>query len=226
MARIWRDGQKRTCSIYRLLTTGLIDEKMFQRQLYKEDLVGFVGRGAGGGKGGGKGGSFSQEELRKLFEMNLATACDTKDTLAAADAAAGAAWVDGKDTVDDAALRAAVQAGAVSFVHLQAVKGGGAVQSGGADESSGQRAAARSDTHNADDALDETANGEGRRVRQRVCSYVASPGCAADPTSAALESEDEGSQGGGLQHVHQAMLDDSDDDFACGSDELQLDEGS
>jgi SNF2 family DNA or RNA helicase len=36
MARIWRDGQQRTCHIYRLLSTGLIDEKMFQRQLYKQ----------------------------------------------------------------------------------------------------------------------------------------------------------------------------------------------
>lgn len=35
MARIWRDGQTRPCTIYRLLTTGAIDEKMYQRQLMK-----------------------------------------------------------------------------------------------------------------------------------------------------------------------------------------------
>ena len=35
MARIWRDGQQKACTIYRLLTTGTIDEKIFQRQLQK-----------------------------------------------------------------------------------------------------------------------------------------------------------------------------------------------
>ena len=35
MARIWRDGQTKPCTIYRLLTTGAIDEKMYQRQLMK-----------------------------------------------------------------------------------------------------------------------------------------------------------------------------------------------
>lgn len=121
MARIWRDGQTRTCHIYRLLATGLIDEKMFQRQLYKENLTGFVGEGAAarGQKGAGKAGTFSKDELRKLFEMNTQTACDTKDMLAACDPAAAAAWVDCAESVDDAPLRAAVSAGVVSFVQLQ-----------------------------------------------------------------------------------------------------------
>ena len=35
MARIWRDGQARPCAVYRLLTTGALDEKMYQRQLMK-----------------------------------------------------------------------------------------------------------------------------------------------------------------------------------------------
>jgi hypothetical protein len=33
MARVWRDGQKKTVIIYRLLTTGTIEEKIFQRQV-------------------------------------------------------------------------------------------------------------------------------------------------------------------------------------------------
>ena len=33
MARIWRDGQKSNVIIYRLLTTGTIEEKIFQRQV-------------------------------------------------------------------------------------------------------------------------------------------------------------------------------------------------
>lgn len=30
LARIWRDGQPKTCYIYRLFTTGTIEEKIFQ----------------------------------------------------------------------------------------------------------------------------------------------------------------------------------------------------
>jgi DNA repair and recombination protein RAD54B len=38
IARIHRDGQKRDVKIYRLLTSGCMDEKIFQRQLVKQDL--------------------------------------------------------------------------------------------------------------------------------------------------------------------------------------------
>lgn len=35
MSRIHRDGQTKPCFIYRIFTTGCIDEKIFQRQLVK-----------------------------------------------------------------------------------------------------------------------------------------------------------------------------------------------
>ncbi|KAK3865688.1 hypothetical protein Pcinc_028730 [Petrolisthes cinctipes] len=38
MARVWRDGQKKDCHIYRLLATGSIEEKIFQRQAHKKAL--------------------------------------------------------------------------------------------------------------------------------------------------------------------------------------------
>lgn len=38
MARIWRDGQKKNVHIYRLLTSGTIEEKIFQRQISKTGL--------------------------------------------------------------------------------------------------------------------------------------------------------------------------------------------
>ena len=37
MARIWRDGQRLPCTIYRLLTAGTIEEKIYQRQIMKVD---------------------------------------------------------------------------------------------------------------------------------------------------------------------------------------------
>ena len=39
MARVWRDGQKKPVFIYRLLTTGTIEEKIFQRQTHKKVRV-------------------------------------------------------------------------------------------------------------------------------------------------------------------------------------------
>jgi DNA repair and recombination protein RAD54B len=33
MARVWRDGQKKAVVIYRLLCTGTIEEKVYQRQV-------------------------------------------------------------------------------------------------------------------------------------------------------------------------------------------------
>lgn len=66
MARIHRDGQKRPVFIYRLLTSGTIDEKIFQRAITKmglsESLIG--GAGIGNSSNGAKGDSFSQSEVR------------------------------------------------------------------------------------------------------------------------------------------------------------------
>jgi len=39
---VWRDGQKKRVFVYRLLSAGTIEEKVFQRQVSKE----------GGGNGG------------------------------------------------------------------------------------------------------------------------------------------------------------------------------
>ena len=38
MARVWRDGQRRPCHVYRLVTTGTIEEKILQRQVTKRGL--------------------------------------------------------------------------------------------------------------------------------------------------------------------------------------------
>ncbi len=38
MGRVWRDGQTQTVYIYRLMSVGSIDEKIFQRQLSKQEV--------------------------------------------------------------------------------------------------------------------------------------------------------------------------------------------
>lgn len=75
LARIWRDGQKKDCFIYRLILTGTIEEKIFQRQSMKlqlsscvvdemEDVERF----------------FSSASLKQLFKYKPDTLCDTHET--------------------------------------------------------------------------------------------------------------------------------------------------
>ncbi|KAM7383515.1 hypothetical protein PAMP_003161 [Pampus punctatissimus] len=76
MARVWRDGQKKTVHIYRLLTAGTIEERIFQRQVSKQALSGTVvdlGKGADHA-------SFSTNDLRDLFSLTD-TPCLTHDLL-------------------------------------------------------------------------------------------------------------------------------------------------
>ncbi|XP_032884692.1 DNA repair and recombination protein RAD54-like isoform X2 [Amblyraja radiata] len=76
MARIWRDGQKKTCYIYRLLSTGTIEEKIFQRQTHKKALSSCVVDEEQDVER-----HFSLGELKDLFTLNESTASDTHDRL-------------------------------------------------------------------------------------------------------------------------------------------------
>nr|CAD2127929.1 unnamed protein product [Meloidogyne enterolobii] len=76
MARVWRDGQKKTCFVYRLLSRGTIEEKIFQRQTHKKalsscvvDEIENVAR------------HFSADELKTLFQLETQTSSDTHDKL-------------------------------------------------------------------------------------------------------------------------------------------------
>lgn len=75
MARIYRDGQKRHCRIYRLLTQGALDEKIFQRQVAKRALAEAVVDGKVSAS------SFTAEELRRLFELDESDDCQTHELL-------------------------------------------------------------------------------------------------------------------------------------------------
>ncbi|KAI0306483.1 DNA repair protein, SNF2 family [Multifurca ochricompacta] len=58
LARVWRDGQKKECFVYRFISTGTIEEKIFQRQASKQALSSAV----------------------KLFLFNEHTQCETHET--------------------------------------------------------------------------------------------------------------------------------------------------
>ncbi|KIM45152.1 hypothetical protein M413DRAFT_441835 [Hebeloma cylindrosporum] len=78
MARCHRDGQKRPVFIYRLLTAGAIDEKIYQRQVTKlalsDSLIGTGGNSS-------KSDSFTRKDLRDIFRIHTDTACNTHDLL-------------------------------------------------------------------------------------------------------------------------------------------------
>ncbi|KRX52737.1 Transmembrane channel-like protein 2 [Trichinella sp. T9] len=79
MARIWRDGQRRVCHIYRLLTTGSIEENIFQRQIRKDDIIGLVVDGNDEMKKTKM--KFSIDELKHLLVYQANTACATHDAM-------------------------------------------------------------------------------------------------------------------------------------------------
>lgn len=111
MARVHRDGQKRPVFIYRLLLTGTIDEKIYQRQITKQGLAdSFMDptkqdttekKKKSGGKSssknsaaatsstsgkskksGGSTNTFSMAELQDLFTYYSETPCHTHDLIA------------------------------------------------------------------------------------------------------------------------------------------------
>jgi len=96
LARIWRDGQKKECMychrlvssrnllanddnslgfVYRFISTGTIEEKIFQRQASKQALSASVVDQKEDADL-----HFSNEELKKLFLFKKNTACETHET--------------------------------------------------------------------------------------------------------------------------------------------------
>ncbi|PQE03008.1 BP28CT domain-containing protein [Rutstroemia sp. NJR-2017a BVV2] len=75
MARIHRDGQKLPVKIYRFLMSGGMDEKIYQRQITKLGLADSVMDGKKNEA------SFSAQELRDLFRLDVHAQCQTHDLL-------------------------------------------------------------------------------------------------------------------------------------------------
>ncbi|KAJ7449904.1 DNA repair protein, SNF2 family [Mycena latifolia] len=75
LARVWRDGQKKECFVYRFISTGTIEEKIFQRQANKQALSSAVVDEKEDIER-----HFSVDALRKLFLFNEGTLCETHET--------------------------------------------------------------------------------------------------------------------------------------------------
>ncbi|CAJ0595354.1 unnamed protein product [Cylicocyclus nassatus] len=133
MARVWRDGQKKNCFIYRLLATGSIEEKMFQRQTHKKALSSCV---VDAGQDVAR--HFSSDQLRELFKLEADTPSDTHERLKCKRCINGIETTDPPETADctsdlalwhhsqrdarkiaDSILRSVFNCGAISFVFHQ-----------------------------------------------------------------------------------------------------------
>ncbi|KAH7697242.1 RAD54 DNA repair protein [Aphelenchoides avenae] len=133
MARVWRDGQKKICFVYRLLATGSIEEKMFQRQTHKKALSSCVVD-----EETDVARHFSLEQLKTLFELNTDVASDTHEKLKCKRCVNGLECCDPPPTADtnsdlslwhhsqrdckkvpDQVLKAVYDCGAISFVFHQ-----------------------------------------------------------------------------------------------------------
>lgn len=75
LARVWRDGQKKDCFIYRFISSGTIEEKIFQRQSHKQSLSNCVVDEATDMER-----HFSLADMRQLFLLHTKSECETHDT--------------------------------------------------------------------------------------------------------------------------------------------------
>ncbi|KAJ1744344.1 DNA-dependent ATPase protein rad54 [Coemansia sp. RSA 989] len=71
--RIWRDGQKKPCFIYTFVTTGTVEEKIFQRQSYKTSLSTCVIDEQENVER-----HFSRDQMRQLFQAKLRGQTDSE----------------------------------------------------------------------------------------------------------------------------------------------------
>eukprot|EP00977_Amphora_coffeiformis_P007695 scaffold1690_cov182-Amphora_coffeaeformis.AAC.52 len=112
MGRIYRTGQTRPTTIYRLFSTGTLEEIIYQRQLQKGALASVTVDGLEDGKA-----SFSPEELKECMTLKTNTESDTKDKM-------GKVWPDfasalqAKEEDIDKATKRACESDLLTFVHF------------------------------------------------------------------------------------------------------------
>ena len=112
MARIYRHGQTKQCHIYRLFTTGTVEEVIFQRQTQKNNLD----------KSRQSSNRFTDEELKDCFTLKENCSCDTQMKV-------GEKWpgYDGQNSlveqgIHDIALLQVAQMNRDTLTHVHPVK--------------------------------------------------------------------------------------------------------
>ena len=114
---MWRDGQKKRVFVYRFLSTGTIEEKVYQRQLSKEGLQNVVNSESKGGSA-----PMSAEELRDLFTLRGHTMSDTYDSMCCP-SSEDDSQTENALPAADAHLRAQVSCRSSNYVPLRQIAG-------------------------------------------------------------------------------------------------------
>ncbi len=112
MARIYRHGQQKPCTIYRLFTSGTVEEVICQRQIQKGNLASRAVDSKAGSLG------FSKEEIQDCFTLKKCD-CDTKQKV-------GKSWPDynGATSIssqgcnDSPLIQVANMTNALAYVHV------------------------------------------------------------------------------------------------------------
>ena len=117
MARIYRQGQTKSCWIYRMFTAGTVEEVICQRQIQKGNLA---TRAVDAPSSGGITTNFTKEELQNCFSLKENCDCDTKAKVGDQwPAYSGASSIESHGFCDRPLLEvAADQAIPLSFVHV------------------------------------------------------------------------------------------------------------
>eukprot|EP00850_Spirogloea_muscicola_P003947 SM000016S01935 [mRNA] locus=s16:775916:782349:+ [translate_table: standard] len=119
MGRIWRDGQRRPVVIYRMLVTGSIEEKIYQRQMIKGEVAAAVA-GSDAGRHSISERHFSREELKEIFTLRQDTSCDTYDLLQKASIPHHQQWKDCSPSLSDGPLLEAKRLGLITYIqHIE-----------------------------------------------------------------------------------------------------------
>jgi hypothetical protein len=115
MARVYRQGQEKPCTIYRLFTSGTVEEVICQRQIQKGNLA----TRAVDSRKSASSPSFTKEEIRDCFTLKENCASTTKEKL-------GDLWADydGPSSIisqgcdDEPLIEIASMASNLAFVHV------------------------------------------------------------------------------------------------------------
>merc|ERR1712147_64533 len=81
MARVYRQGQTKKTYIYRLFTTGTVEEVIYQKQLKKSNIALLTvdqRKGSENRKMNSFDGKFTREELKDIFTLKENCVCDTR----------------------------------------------------------------------------------------------------------------------------------------------------
>lgn len=177
---MWRDGQKRRVYVYKFMTTGTIEEKVFQRQLSKEGLQQVVEAKEGASSRAGAN-LMTLEQLRDLFSYSADTLSTTYDHMVSG---AGRQQCPADSEGDAVAGR------------KKAVAAANKAERRGLDDSSEEEEDSRASSGLIEDSEEEaeTAGACGQE-RQGKCSPASSEmdGCA-------------GIEVGGASHVHKQQV--------------------